>query len=260
VIQAAELEQGRGWRAAAWLLERIFPGDYAARARDRDQFQEMEAKEIAMEHQAEEQRLKIEEVDRAFALAGLPPFSGSSSSSNPDDIFAAAMQRAAQFEAGHRDEDHTIAGTGSNQSNLPNPEPLTPETPSEAISKILETPPDDVFSPAPATCEENQTSEPSTQTPSGPVSKILETPPTDVFSPKPATDEQILKSSVSNSPEPLSRILETPQPAVSTSATATAAPATVPLANFSRRVRRHHERQLAKARMAAASASAAVGP
>jgi hypothetical protein len=37
-----EAESGRatGWRAAAWLLERIFPEDYAPRARERAQFQE----------------------------------------------------------------------------------------------------------------------------------------------------------------------------------------------------------------------------
>jgi hypothetical protein len=34
-MKAAEAENARGWRAAAWVLERIFPADYAARARDR---------------------------------------------------------------------------------------------------------------------------------------------------------------------------------------------------------------------------------
>jgi hypothetical protein len=35
IMKAAEAENARGWRAAAWVLERIFPADYAARARDR---------------------------------------------------------------------------------------------------------------------------------------------------------------------------------------------------------------------------------
>src|SRR4051794_35617259 len=37
----------RGWRAAAWLLERIFPEDYAPRASEREKFQELAARREA---------------------------------------------------------------------------------------------------------------------------------------------------------------------------------------------------------------------
>lgn len=40
IFATAQAGQATSWRAAAWLLERIFPEDYAPRARERAQFQE----------------------------------------------------------------------------------------------------------------------------------------------------------------------------------------------------------------------------
>jgi hypothetical protein len=39
----AGAEDGRGWRAAAWMLERLFPGDYAPRMKERFAYQQYEA-------------------------------------------------------------------------------------------------------------------------------------------------------------------------------------------------------------------------
>jgi hypothetical protein len=40
IMEAARAGHATSWRAAAWLLERIFPQDYAPRAKERTQFQE----------------------------------------------------------------------------------------------------------------------------------------------------------------------------------------------------------------------------
>ena len=40
IYATAHAGHATSWRAAAWLLERIFPEDYAPRARERAQFQE----------------------------------------------------------------------------------------------------------------------------------------------------------------------------------------------------------------------------
>jgi hypothetical protein len=40
IFATAQAGHATSWRAAAWLLERIFPEDYAPRARERAQFQE----------------------------------------------------------------------------------------------------------------------------------------------------------------------------------------------------------------------------
>ena len=60
IIMRASEAKG-GWRAAAWLLERIFPADYHPKAAERERFQKMqdreyeeiEAAEAAMELQPE---------------------------------------------------------------------------------------------------------------------------------------------------------------------------------------------------------------
>jgi hypothetical protein len=54
VMQAAQAENARGWRAAAWLLERLFPGDYASRADERSA------------HRALEERTRERESNEAF--------------------------------------------------------------------------------------------------------------------------------------------------------------------------------------------------
>ena len=52
----AEANAGRatGWRAAAWVLERIFPEDYAPRARERERFREQHEAACAREAEGSE--------------------------------------------------------------------------------------------------------------------------------------------------------------------------------------------------------------
>jgi hypothetical protein len=52
VQRHAEAEDGRGLRAAAWLLERLFPGDYAPRMRERFAYQGFEAGQLEREDRA----------------------------------------------------------------------------------------------------------------------------------------------------------------------------------------------------------------
>ena len=52
VIMKASEAKG-GWRAAAWLLERVFPADYHPKAAERERFQKMEDAKDELEHAAE---------------------------------------------------------------------------------------------------------------------------------------------------------------------------------------------------------------
>jgi transposase len=42
VFNHAEAENGKGWRAATWILERLFPGDYSPRMQERFAYQAFE--------------------------------------------------------------------------------------------------------------------------------------------------------------------------------------------------------------------------
>jgi hypothetical protein len=54
IQREAQAGRATSWRAAAWLLERIFPEDYAPRARERAQFQEQFDERAAREVEGEE--------------------------------------------------------------------------------------------------------------------------------------------------------------------------------------------------------------
>ena len=61
IMKASEAKGG--WRAAAWLLERVFPADYHPKAAERERFQKMQDKEdeqIAAAEAAMEENLAAE--------------------------------------------------------------------------------------------------------------------------------------------------------------------------------------------------------
>jgi hypothetical protein len=72
VMTAAQAENARGWRAAMWLLERLFPADYAPRANERAAHRQVE--EQTRERESNEAfyaslRQKQAERDANFAKA-----------------------------------------------------------------------------------------------------------------------------------------------------------------------------------------------
>lgn len=54
IFAEAAAGHARSWRAAAWLLERIFPEDYAPRAKERALFQEQHEAALAREEEGSE--------------------------------------------------------------------------------------------------------------------------------------------------------------------------------------------------------------
>jgi hypothetical protein len=74
IEKAAEAENGRGWRAAAWILERLFPGDYSPKMMERfayrnleDQRRDREATDLVYDDV--QVRLAEEKAQRAQAAA-----------------------------------------------------------------------------------------------------------------------------------------------------------------------------------------------
>ncbi len=74
IEQAAAAENGRGWRASAWILERLFPGDYAPKMAERfaymnleDKIRDREASALVMEDV--QIRIAEEKAQRARAAA-----------------------------------------------------------------------------------------------------------------------------------------------------------------------------------------------
>lgn len=106
ILETAQAGQATSWRAAAWLLERIFPQDYAPRAKERAQFQERfdavcaaeeEGGEIALPAEGEElQNVKnsplmpVAPSPRALAVGAVP-----APESEVSLDFTAAPQRSA---------------------------------------------------------------------------------------------------------------------------------------------------------------------
>jgi transposase len=65
INQAAEAENGKGWRASAWMLERLFPGDYSPRMTERALWREFE--EYRREREAQQfEWEQIEEESRQY--------------------------------------------------------------------------------------------------------------------------------------------------------------------------------------------------
>ncbi len=74
IENAAAAENGRGWRASAWILERLFPGDYARKMAERfaymnleDKIRDREASALVMEDV--QIRIAEEKAERARAAA-----------------------------------------------------------------------------------------------------------------------------------------------------------------------------------------------
>jgi hypothetical protein len=75
ILEASRAQRSGSWRAAAWLLERIFPEDYSPRAAERQKFQDLAAAREAFEEVEED------DLDRPNSSSS---FSSSSSSPNSD--------------------------------------------------------------------------------------------------------------------------------------------------------------------------------
>ncbi len=74
IENAAAAENGRGWRASAWILERLFPGDYSPKMAERFAYLHLEAKlqdreESARVYEDVQIRLAEEKAQRARAAA-----------------------------------------------------------------------------------------------------------------------------------------------------------------------------------------------
>ncbi len=80
IFAEATAGHARSWRAAAWLLERIFPEDYAPRAKERALFQEQHDAALAREEEGSELMLPdapegaaLQNVQNAAQPAARPP-------------------------------------------------------------------------------------------------------------------------------------------------------------------------------------------
>ena len=83
IEKTAEAENGGGWRASAWILERLFPGDYSPRMRERFAYRNLEDQRRDNEERAlvyddirlrlEREEARREEARRAQAEQGSRP-------------------------------------------------------------------------------------------------------------------------------------------------------------------------------------------
>lgn len=76
IFEAAAAEGGKGWRAAAWVLERMFPEDYHPKAAERQAFREMAEAAAALEPDAEPADLTPESRPETPETPPAPPAPG----------------------------------------------------------------------------------------------------------------------------------------------------------------------------------------
>jgi hypothetical protein len=69
IEKAAQVDNARGWRAAAWMLERLFPGDYSPRMKERIAHHHFEARQREREDEALSAEKRQAESDARAARA-----------------------------------------------------------------------------------------------------------------------------------------------------------------------------------------------
>ena len=89
IFEATRAGKATGWRASAWMLERVFPQDYAPRAAERARFQERYDAECAREAEGAEIALPdrgepLQNVQNSAPPAPRPEPQGAAAQAVPD--------------------------------------------------------------------------------------------------------------------------------------------------------------------------------
>jgi hypothetical protein len=113
IMEHSAAENGKGWRASAWILERLFPGDYSPRMKERNAYLNLEERLLDKEaHEALDERLrelheKQAEERAARAAAQAAEAAAAAGIAASDDISGGKAQtahRAVATATGAREE------------------------------------------------------------------------------------------------------------------------------------------------------------